>query len=235
MFEDKSELLRGHIEFFKSFLSEKEDTEFDLQEVEQRLEDSENDIAETRSNLPYDEIDDDDVPVEDFSGDNLEDGELEDEIVEVEGLIDELEDLMDEVRESIDDDHDESNEDTGDTVETSDSQGFYSKLEKWLVDELSAKCVRKNLQLSQEDISRKAKAIILGARCCGRFEQAEDLARENCPEYRFTAEELKQDDLFAPDIFHVSMEMIQTYDILKERFDFEGWLKFKKEIWMKNL
>ena len=35
--------------------------------------------------------------------------------------------------------------------------------------------------------------------------------------------------------FHVSMEMIQTYDILKERFDFEGWLNFKKEIWMKAL
>ncbi len=230
MFEDKSELLRGHIDFFRSILSEKEDTEYDVQEIEQRLEDSANDIAETRSNLPYDEIDDDDVPIEDFSGDNLEDSELEDEIVEVEGLIDELENLMNVVRESLDEDE-VSDDVTVDAKVSGDEQDFDTKLENWLVEEISAKCIRKDLQLSKEEIARKAKAIILGARCCGRFQQAEDLARENCPEYGFTAEELKQADMFSPGLFHISMKMIQGYEILKERFEFDEWLKFRKQLW----
>ena len=61
-------------------------------------------IEALKSDLPYDELDEDDVPIEDFSGDLLEDSELEDEVVEAEAVISELEQQMLEADDMMDDD-----------------------------------------------------------------------------------------------------------------------------------
>ena len=232
MFEDKSELLQGHIDFFKAVLSEEEGGDYDEFEVAQRIKDCTRDIEEVRSDLPYDELNEEDEPIEDFSGENLEDGELEDEVVEIEGLINELKDLMDEVRGRLDDEGDEDvHRDIIDQTGSCDSQDFTTKLEVWLAEEITAKCKRQGLNLSTEAIARKMKAIVLGARCCGRYEEAESLAQEKYPEYGFTSEDLKQEGLFSPGLFHIAMEMIQTHSLLKERFNFTQWLKAKREFW----
>lgn len=232
MFEDKSELLQGHIDFFKAVLSEEEGGDYDEFEITQRIEDCTRDIEEVRSDLPYDELNEEDEPIEDFSGENLEDGELEDEVVEIEGLINELNDLMDEVRGLLEDerDGDVHRDINGQSVSCS-RQDFTTMLEDWLAEEITAKCKRQGLNLSTEAIARKVKAIILGAKFCGRYEEAESLAKEKYPEYGFTAKDLKQEGLFSPGLFHIALEMNQTHDLLKERFDFNQWLKAKREFW----
>lgn len=228
MFEDKSEILRGHIAFLEELLSDDECKDNDIAEIELRLECCQKDIDEARSNLPYDEIDDE-VAIEDFTGDNLEDGELEDEIVEVEAVINELEDLMEQARDFLS----ECNE--GETSTVNEGQPLLAEtmdikecLETWLVKEIAAVCERRGISRSDKDIIRTAKAIILGAECRGDFAKAEEMGKTECPEYGFTADELKQADLFSPGLFHITMEMLQLGAVSY----FEQMISFKKSIWL---
>lgn len=230
MFEDKAELLRGHIGYLEEVLSEAPGN-IDATEVEQRLADCRNDIDDARSSMPYDEVDDDEEHIEDFSGDNLEDGELEDEIVEIEALMERLGELMSQAVELIfDGDSEETLFQTNGAV-TTEHQDFNRLLEQWLSEEIAAKCNRKGLAISDDEMKRKAKALYFGARHCGRFPEAAEAAAKECPGYGFTADELKQVDLFSPGLFHIAMELIQTHDTMGEAMDFKQWLSIKKSIW----
>lgn len=234
MFEDKSELLQGHISFFEEVLSEEVGDPLDVAAIVKRIEDSKRDIEQVRSELPYDECNMEDEPIENFSGDILDDDELEDEVIDIEDLIGDLMDLIDEVEErleEVDDDEDDSDNLTTDIEKTCDCKDFSSLLEEWLIEEITAKCNRKGIEISEADAIKKAKALILGARCIGKFEEAEAMAQEECPEYGFTAETLKQEDMFSPGLYHITMEMINTHNLLGERFDFKQWLKGKREFW----
>ena len=190
-------------------------------------------IEALRSDLPYDELDEDDVPIEDFSGDLLEDGELEDEVVEAEAVISELEQQMLESDDMKGDDSDIGGLPLGKTVSNcprSEAE-FYQMMQSWLIDEMRTKNSKDGVSESDDTMSRRAAAIIVGAKAKGDFPKAEELGKTFFSEYAFKADELQQADLYSIGLFHITFEVIRIYRLIPYDFDLHGWINFKKEMW----
>ncbi len=100
MYEESIELLMEHKQYLTEALlpdfSESED--FDDIEFRSKLGDIEDDLKNIEYFMPYDEIDEDNVTIGEMSGENLEGGEFEDEIVEIRFLIEELYKMVEEVK-----------------------------------------------------------------------------------------------------------------------------------------
>lgn len=178
MFEDKTDLLREHIEYLQRLLAEdwRENQELDREELTDELDQYEQDIQDLKDNLPYDEVDEYGEDIEDFSGDELESGELEDEMVEAEEVMEELEALIQQVRDRLDEggakDHEpdgvthlvgcEPNHATR-TIINSDAQ-LDDMLLSWMVDAFKEKNTREGLIETDEVLTRRAMALILAIR-----------------------------------------------------------------------
>ena len=190
-------------------------------------------IEALRSDLPYDELDENDVPIEDFSGDLLEDGELEDEVVEAEAVISELEQQMLESDDLKDDDAETGSLLLDKTVSNcphSEAE-FYQMMQSWLIDEMRAKNSKEGISESDDVIVRRAAAIIVGATVCGDFQKAEELGKTLFSEYAFKAEELQQADLYSIGLFHITLEVIADFEQFPHYFDFHKWISLRKVLW----
>ena len=190
-------------------------------------------IEALRSDLPYDELDEDDVPIEDFSGDFLEDSELEDEVVEAEAVISELEQQMLESDDLKDDDFETGSLPLGKITyhEPLSEAEFHQQLRSWLIDEMLAKNCKEGVAESDDVMARRAAAIIVGATVCGDFQKAEELGKTLFSEYAFKAEELQQADLYSIGLFHITLEVIADFEQFPHYFDFHKWISLRKVLW----
>ena len=190
-------------------------------------------IEALRSDLPYDELDEDDVPIEDFSGELLEDGELEDEVVEAEAVISELEQQMLESDDLKDDDFETGSLPLGKTTGNSprSEAEFYQMMQSWLIDEMRTKNSKEGISESDDIIVRRAAAIIVGAKAKGDFQKGEELGKTLFAEYAFKADELQQADLYSIGLFHITFDVIRTYRLIPYDFDLHGWINSRKELW----
>lgn len=230
MFEEKTDLLREHIAYLKGILEMDVDSadipeEDELQDI---LDGYAADVEALRRDLPYDELDDDTEPVEDFSGEELEDGELEDEVVEAEAVMAELEELMEEAR--------SLHEDAGDDIRAGSRlerrstglspEAFERRLVLWLESEL----VRTHV-VDGASISRAATGLVVVAKRNGNHQKAHALAQEEYPQFGFTEKELFDYHMAAPIHFHIAFEMVKMYKTLHELMDFDLFLKGQIEHW----
>lgn len=101
MYENETSKVREDIEYLRNLL-ENDSTEeqgANLEEVRERLDETEQDIDFLMSNLPYEVLGNIDEEREDTGDDLLEEGELEDEVVEAGRLLEEARNLLLSVRE----------------------------------------------------------------------------------------------------------------------------------------
>ena len=190
-------------------------------------------IEALRSDLPYDELDENDIPIEDFSEDLLEDGELEDEVVEAEAVISEMEQQMLKADDLMNNDAGTGSLPLGRTAgrcPRSEAE-FYQMMQCWLIDEMRAKNSKEGVFESDDVIVRRAAAIIVGAKAHGDFPKAEELGKTLFSEYAFKADELKQADLYSVGLFHITFDVIRTYRLIPDNFDLQGWINSGKELW----
>lgn len=101
MFENESNKVREDIEYLQGLMESdsQEEPESSLDEIRERLEDIQEDMDFLMSNLPYEVLGDIDDEREDTGEDLLEEGELEDEVVEADRLIEDAKELLFSVRE----------------------------------------------------------------------------------------------------------------------------------------
>lgn len=101
MFENESNKVREDIEYLQGLMENdsQEEPESSLDEIRERLEDIQEDMDFLMSNLPYEVLGDIDDEREDTGEDLLEEGELEDEVVEADRLIEDAKELLFSVRE----------------------------------------------------------------------------------------------------------------------------------------
>ena len=101
MFENESNKVREDIEYLQGLMENdsQEEPESSLDEIRERLEDIQEDMNFLMSNLPYEVLGDIDDEREDTGEDLLEEGELEDEVVEADRLIEDAKELLFSVRE----------------------------------------------------------------------------------------------------------------------------------------
>lgn len=213
MFESRTETLREHIAYLESILSNDagEAEEIDQEELQEFLDTCQTDIDDLRADLPYDEIEEDDIPIEDFSGDNLEDAEIEDEVVEVEHVIEELQQLMETARERFLEDEPDSEENVGlleKNVNLSESE-FDQKLRDWLSKEIRNKCRINGIIMSDEEVIDLREKMILCAATRGK----------------------SPDPLFSVGLNHITMELIQNYEMLGRMMNFDNTLNFYYTFW----
>lgn len=235
MFEESIELLKEYKEYLNDILSTDcdQDEDFDDLELRSKLEDCENDIENIEYSLPYDEIEEDDIPIEDMSGENLEDGELEDEIVEIEALIKELREMIEQVRLRYFDENGELSLDYT-TIQINHKyakEDFLEDLFSWMNGEIIKKLSKQGPYLNEEEIYRLKMCIYFDAKCRGDHRDAAELAAKECPELKLTEEEIRINHLFSGGLFHITFEMIKTHECLGQMMDFESTLNFKKSIW----
>lgn len=212
MFEKRTEALRDHIAYLEDILSEDSDIrEDDLDNLLSFLDTCQDDIDNLQAELPYDEIDEDDIPIEDFSGDNLEDSELEDEVVEVEMVIEKLQQLLDSTRERFfDSDENSDDKANGQWMPSNLSEEeFYRKLKTWLEQAIRDKCTRKGINKSENEILELRDVFI---------------ELNKTKEQRLLA-------LFSPGLDHISWEMIKQYKLLGSLMNFDQDLAFEVELW----
>ena len=212
MFEKRTETLRDNIAYLEDILSEDSDIkEEDFADLLSFLDTCQEDIDKLKADLPYDEIDEDDIPIEDFSGDNLEDSELEDEVVEVEMVIEKLQQMLDSTRERYFD-GDESSEDkaNGQWMPSNLSEEeFYQKLKTWLEQAIKDKCTQNGISKSENEIQELRDIFI---------------ELNKTKEQRTLA-------LFSPGLNHIAWEMIKQYKLLGSLINFDQDLAFEVEIW----
>ena len=212
MFEKQTETLREHIAYLEEILSEDSDIrEDDLADLLSFLDTCQKDIENLKAELPYDEIDEDDIPIEDFSGDNLDDSELEDEVVAVEMVIEKLQQLLDSSRERFFD-ADESSDDkaNGQWMPSNLSEEeFYQKLKTWLEKAIIDKCAKKGISKNENEILELRDSFI---------------ELNKTKEQRTLA-------LFSPGLNHISWEMIKNYKLLGSLMNFDQDLAFEVELW----
>ena len=101
MFENEADAVRLGIKFLTA-INEKDyllDPNFDVLDLESKLDEIQGDVNNLISNLPVESIDDDEELEEEYLGDFEDSEELEDEVVECERLIIEATELLAAVRE----------------------------------------------------------------------------------------------------------------------------------------
>ncbi len=211
MFEDRTDLLREHIDYLKEYISEYSDNKegVDIDELQSFLETCQEDIDNLKSDLPYDEIDDDDISIEDFSGDNLDDSELEDEIVEAEKVIEDLVLLMESAKEIFLEDEESAAGISNLTVKSSDlsEEEFLQKIKNWLTPALKEYFSKKGISKNDEEIIEFRDRMI---------ERASSKKNDSCPDYPFW-------------LFHITQEMIYEYSLIGRLMNFENslsWFSF---------
>ncbi len=212
MFESRTETLREHIAYLESILSNDtgEAEEINQEEIQEFLDTCQTDIENLRADLPYDEIEEDDIPIEDFS-DNLEDAEIEDEVVEVEQVIEELQQLMETARERfLEDDPDtETPVDLSLKSDNLSEEEFMKKLEDWIDRALKKKYDSKGIKKSDEEIVDLRKRTI-----------------ENV-----TSGEWKIFPEYSVGLSHITKEMLYNYSLTKRLTHFENTLRMCLFLW----
>jgi len=231
MFENDVDLLREHIEYLKLYLTGDLDEMPSAEELENSIVEFRNNIDTVRGSLPYDEIDEDDIPIEDFSEDKLEDGELEDELVEAEAVIQELEELIIEVESSGDGEICPSVSKPMESGQNS-TKPFWEKMTEWIKKTFVEKCEKEGTAVpSNHELDRIAACFICSAYTRGNSDRADEYARENYSDFNLSAEEMKKTRLLSCGIAHITFETIKTYEILGERINFDNSIRFYSEIW----
>lgn len=236
MFESQTNLLRDHILRLQALLEENEG--FAPEELVDELAEIEQDIQDLKDDLPYDEIDEFGEDIEDFSGEELEEGELEDEVVEAESVIEELEDLIQEVRSRLEEADEEIDAESSSTVKATlasrtgtvikSEQQLDDKLQSWMVAAFKKKNLHGGAHESDDVLARRARALIAAIR-------THDAPS---PELGCTAEELASARAFSPAVTSIATGMIELYGLLSERFPesdfvFENVLRKISRSWMK--
>lgn len=235
MFEESIDTLKNHIEYLKGILeidwSNSED--YDEIELRSRLNDCEDDINNIEFSMPYDEIDEDDIPIEDMSGENLEDGELEDEVVGVEALIKELRELMELANDRYLEWDGCGNLDNVriQMKHSLSKEEFLSELLKLLREEIHQKISAKGPYLNEDEIERIAECIYFDAKCRADHKEAALLAEQENPNMRLTEDEIRINHLFSAGLNHIASGLIITYESLGTMMDFNSTLNFQKSIW----
>ena len=213
MFEERTDILKEHIAYLEGLLADDSDKseELDLEELQGFLETCQEDIDALRLDLPYDEIDEDDIPIEDFSGDNLEEAEIEDEVVEAEKVIEDLQQLMEEAREHfLEEDIDsESPVDLSSKSNNLSEEEFMKKLEDWLDQAFRDKFKAEGLERSEEEIIALRKRTI---------QHVIDKESSLFPDYSIG-------------LTHITYQMMNEYDILKRLMNFDNSLRCFVEFW----
>lgn len=213
MFEDRTDILREHIAYLEEILAEDYDKaeEVDSEELKNFLETCQEDINNLKEDLPYDEIEEDDIPIEDFSDDYLDDSEIEDEVVEVENVIQNLQELMEAAKKQFLEEEEVSNEEVLSTVKSSNlsETEFYQRLKEWLTKEIRIKLDAKGLSKSDDEIAEMCSSIIEGA------------AVNRANPYPH----------FSIGLFHITFEMIKMYRLIGHLLDFDQELKFQYSFW----
>lgn len=213
MFEERTDLLREHIVYLQEILSCEldEGEEVNPDELESFIETCQEEIDNLKADLPYDEIDDDDIPIEDFSGDNLEDSEIEDEIVEVEEVIQELQQLMESAVDRFLDKEESSGETYvgGIKIDNMSQEQFDARLRGWLSQAIRDKCSEKGITKSDEEISEMCDKLI---ECSGDY-----------PTNPFPS--------FSVGISHITCRLIRDYKILGHLMNFDLSLKNHSDFW----
>lgn len=229
MFENETNTIQGYIDYLNEILA----GNFNEEELRDRLLECEEAIRNVKSSLPYDELDDEDEPIEDFSGDNLEDAELEDEVVQIEGLIAELSGLMQKAEDCYLDGCDDPGYEKSAKFADSDlTEGrFNDLLIEWIMGMISEKLSKTNQELDNQTIERMAIAIMISAKCRGNFDDSEKLAKEKYPEYRLDKDTIHKYHLFSSGIFHVTFDVIKEFEALHGNIDFKQSLNFHMSCW----
>lgn len=213
MFEDRTDILREHIAYLEGLLSEESGNieELDLEELQTFLDTCQEDIDSLTADLPYDEISEDDIPIEDFSGDNLDDTEVEDEIVEVEKVIEELQQLIESAKEHFLEQDNSTNTHDAAVFESSNlsEEAFYTRLEHWLAEALKEKCRNVGITKSEDEIIELRDRFIECAK----------------------ANERDSYTLFSPGLYHITFEMIKQYQLLGSLMNFNNDLAFNYSFW----
>ena len=213
MFEERTDILRDHIAYLKGILDEEpsEEMAINKEELEAFLNSCNEDISNLQADLPYDEIDEDDIPIEDFSGDNLDDTEIEDEVVEVEAVIKELLQLMESAKERfLEDDVIVSNncQPTMKNASLSESE-FRQKLEAWLIESIKKKCDANGISKSDEEIKEMSAKFISYA------------AENKGNPYPH----------FSIGLYHITFEELYDYRLLKKLLNFNNTMAQHIEFW----
>lgn len=96
MYENESNKVKEGIEYLRELLVHDfpEEKDSALEEIRERLDEIQGDIDFLVSNLPYEVLGDIDEERKDTGDDLLEEGELEDEVVEADKLIDDARELL---------------------------------------------------------------------------------------------------------------------------------------------
>lgn len=214
MFEERTEKLRKHIAYLTDILAEEsaDMQEVDSEELRSFLESCQEEIEELKSDLPYDEIDDDDIPIEDFEGENLEDSEIEDEVVEVEGVIQELQQLMEAAAERFFEDKElflGASHSPMKSSNLSESE-FRQKLEGWLTKEIKNKYETEGVSKGANEIAAMCKSIIESA----------------------STNKVNPFPHFSVALFHVTLEMLNDYNLMGGIMNFDNSLRLHCSLWM---
>ena len=248
MFEDKIDTLREHIDHLREFLADgwEEDADLEKDELLSELESFEEDIQDLKDDLPYDEVDEYGEDIEDFSGDNLEEGELEDELVEAEGVIEELEELIQEVRNRLDEDEEFNEESPSETRHFVHITGTVIKskeelsenLKTWIVGALKEKNSQAGITETEDVISRRAIALLLGIK--DHLDPGFPVEATLTPdrEYDYTSEEISAACNHSVPIYRIALGLGELYDIwcklnIKDDYVFESVLANVKRVWLK--
>lgn len=213
MLEERTDILKEHIAYLEGLLADDSDKseELDLEELQGFLETCQEDIDALRSDLPYDEIDEDDIPIEDFSGDNLEDAEIEDEVVEAEKVIEDLQQLMEDARERFLEEEGDAELpiDLSMKSDNLSEEEFMKKLEDWLDQAFKQKYESEGLVMSDEEIVAIRNRTI---------EQAKHQNFKLFPGYSIG-------------LTHIAYKMIDSYDMQKRIMNFDNALRCFVEFW----
>lgn len=235
MFENEIDALRGHIEFLTNYL-EGEGDGISPDSLNEVIDTAKQDIQKLRSDLPYDEIDEDDIPIEDFSNDIFDRSDIEDEIVLAENIISELEELISAVES-----HNSYDSAEGACVSTSAEDGteedpFWDKLQAWTIKWVVKLCEKDNKRIpSDDELDRLALAISISSLFLGNDKKAFEYAQSEFPEEGFTEEEIKQAHLSYFPINAAVRELIKSHELLKGLMDFDCDAKYQEEIGILSL
>lgn len=213
MFENEIDALRGHIEFLTNYLEGAENVTL-ADELHEVIDTAKREIEKLRSELPYDEIEEDDIPIEDFGGELFSDSDIEDEVVQAEAVIRELEELIlrAEADESYDSTEDASPYTSSENAEDEDM--FWDQLQAWISKWIVIFCERDRKPLpSSSELDRQALAIAISSLFRANYKKAFEYAQKEFPEDGYTEEEIRRADLSYYPINHVALKLICRHEV----------------------
>lgn len=213
MFENEIDALHGHIEFLTNYLEGAENVTL-ADELHEVIDTAKRDIEKLRSELPYDEIEEDDIPIEDFGGELFSDSDIEDEVVQAEAVIRELEELI--LRAEADESYDSTEEASPYTSSENaeDEDMFWDQLQVWIRKWIVIFCDRDRKPVpSSSELDRLALAISICSLFRMNYRKAFEYAQAEFPDDGYTEEEIRRADLSYYPINHVSLKLICRHEV----------------------